>query len=179
MYPNFSWKSDSDLITRSNDSFSQTGPSSPRALLILCAVVVRVSVGRGIFFSQERVGRDGRITEYPVPRPQAGPASIVADPPGGSGLWFTEHNTSLLAHIGAGGQVTEYSAAGLRPTGGLGIGPDGDIWFGTDTGMVRANTQGHLLNQVTGLNGAAAIVTGSDKALWFSTIGGVGRLPVG
>jgi lipopolysaccharide/colanic/teichoic acid biosynthesis glycosyltransferase len=30
-------------------------------VMCLCAVAVRISVGKGIFFSQERVGRDGRV----------------------------------------------------------------------------------------------------------------------
>ncbi len=30
-------------------------------VMLLCAVAVRISVGKGIFFNQERVGRDGRV----------------------------------------------------------------------------------------------------------------------
>ena len=58
------------------------------------------------------ISESGRITEYPLPTPAAGPGAITVDAgdtgPAGDGAWFTETAAGRIGYIDASGNITEH-----------------------------------------------------------------------
>ena len=96
-----------------------------------------------IFFTQttNRIGRlmpGGRVTRFPIVRPGR---FIVSGP--GDEFWFSTDtysgeegpNANGIASITPEGHATYGACVGecASPTGGLAMGPDGALWYGTET----------------------------------------------
>jgi streptogramin lyase len=75
-----------------------------------------------------RIGRNGEITEYPLPDPRGLPDVIVTGPDGN--LWLTEVLGNRITRVTPEGVVTgfEVPTPGARPTV-VTVGPDGALWF--------------------------------------------------
>ena len=129
-----------------------------------------------------RIGPDGVITEYPVPRREGSPGSpfpygIIPGPDGA--LWFHEQIAARLGRIDPGTKViTEYELH-PRPSnrmewssgGPLVRGPDGGFWFGDWlTTIYRVGTSGLMtpFRIAPPADGIRAIVAGPDGQLWFA-----------
>ena len=80
-----------------------------------------------------RIGRittDGKISEFPLLRPDATPWSIVAGPDGA--LWFVENPGNAVARIGVDGRIREFLLPEPdRYPNAIGVGPDGALFGGS------------------------------------------------
>jgi virginiamycin B lyase len=70
------------------------------------------------------ISLNGKLTEYPVPTPNAGLGPITQGPDGN--VWFGE--IGKTGKITPAGNITEYAMPASGPYG-LASGPDGNVWF--------------------------------------------------
>ena len=130
------------------------------------------------------------ITEFGFPAGSA-PGIIKAGPDGN--LWFTERGvTGPTGHMWYGGgnigritpegSITEFSISesGMPSRASdLTTGPDGNIWYtgeGNEVGRLSPSGELTKFPLPAGASGPSSIVTGPDKALWFSENRGIGRI---
>ncbi len=59
-----------------------------------------------------RITPDGKITEFALPTPNAGPDGIIGGPDGN--VWFSESDVSRIGRITPDGRITEF-ADGITP----------------------------------------------------------------
>ena len=128
-----------------------------------------------------RITTTGSISEFSLPAGTRA-AQIVAAPD--TSLWFTTCEAEL-GRITTAGVAKLYNMPG--ETEGLGVGPDGAIWFGilqsgpTPESIGRMSLDATVFTQYTipGSNPyPTAVVLGSDRALWFTLLNAsaIGRL---
>jgi streptogramin lyase len=129
-----------------------------------------------------RVTPSGKVTEFPLPTPNAGPQGITTGPDGA--LWFTEATGDQIGRISLAGTVTEFPIPTARSyPQTITAGPDGALWF--------TERQANKIGRIT-LAGTITefpipeggrpwgITAGPDGALWFTEDAGtvLGRLTV-
>ena len=125
-----------------------------------------------------RIGRittSGVVTEFPVPTEDADPYGIVAGPDGN--LWFNEFVRGRIGRITPSGAVTEFRlgrASAVEPwVTGIGVGPDGAIWYTkqdfSENAVGRLTTAGRVNEfPVADSSGFVAGITGGpDGNVWF------------
>lgn len=137
------------------------------------------------------------ITQFPTTGGTV-PVSVTAGPDGN--IWYTEVNvaagdsqeigrlTFLDPRDGPEGSITNFSRniAGPPPLGGLNdiaAGPDGNVWFTGEYGMVgRITPSGVASVQTNGFTGGEdasdpeGITAGPDGNLWFAGAQAIGRI---
>lgn len=128
-----------------------------------------------LWFTEEFGNKIGRITttgsikEFPIA--MAGlPFDIVSGP---GGLWFVQVNAQYIARITTSGVVTEFYAytgsAANNLTGGIALGPDGNLWFTKFSAVSSMTAVGTVTDHlVATTSDPATIVVGPDKNLWFN-----------
>jgi virginiamycin B lyase len=128
------------------------------------------------------------LQTYPLPPALSWADEIVAGPDGA--MWFTQEAVNpeprqqlLLGRMTTAGELsTRALPPGTRPSS-LAVGPDAALWYAAST------TSGAKLGRVSadaidetplpGLRAAFEIVTGPDRALWFTTLDRRRRYRVG
>lgn len=129
-----------------------------------------------------RISTSGVVTQYPIPF-GVNPGPLTAGPDGA--IWFAGININggnAIGRVTTSGAFSEYSgqAGQIGQVLGLTAGPDGALWFTNysvpgDTGFYpypsigRLTTAGALTTygSAYATEGAMAITTGSDGAMWF------------
>ena len=101
-------------------------------------------------------------------------------------IWVAEGDSGKIATLTTAGVVTQHTLPlkGLASTGGLdgmGVGPDGNVWFGLDDRdrIATVDSTFHFTYFTLPANtGAEQITTGPDGNLWFteSRAGDLGRI---
>ncbi len=140
-----------------------------------------------MWFTEENMGRIGRITvagsvrEYVVPASVGSsiPDAITVGPDGA--LWFTDTGGNDIGRITTAGTITEYAlpTSNADPAG-ITAGSDGALWF-TESGgarIGRITTSGQITQYIGLKSSAQGITAGPDGALWFTEIAadGIGRI---
>jgi streptogramin lyase len=147
-----------------------------------------------------RITTAGAVTEFATGSQISPGATIVAGPDGN--LWFTisevsADGASQIGRITPSGSVTAFSTPGSGPLpAGLTRGPDGNLWFtlkedgstpSEQPQVGKINPDGVVTLQVlpqgttTGDRPGVPeypgpITAGPDGALWFTEVGGIGRI---
>ena len=132
-----------------------------------------------------RMTTDGVFTnQYPVPMPDSVLAQSVLGPDGN--VWITENWNNKLGRITPSGLLTEWSTLtpGAVPSG-LGVGPDGALWFtewATNVNKIGRITTDGVISEFpipTVASEPWEITAGPDGALWFAEYTGnkIGRIP--
>ncbi|MGZ3517403.1 MAG: Vgb family protein [Vulcanimicrobiaceae bacterium] len=128
------------------------------------------------FTSGPKIGRvspRGSISSYPT----TGFAEFLT-PGFGADIWYTDSVQRLIVRMTYDGTTTKYHLPTAFPNPiphGITRGPDGNIWFETETGLFHQYTTSKL-NPTTGaiteyalpqgVNGGDYIIAGTDKRLW-------------
>lgn len=112
-----------------------------------------------------RISPTGKMTRFPLPRREVGPAAITAGPDGA--LWFTETFSPRIGRITTSGRITEFPIP--WSANGIAAGPDGNVWFAG--GLIgRLTPKGEP--KTYGLSGSkqawGPIAAGPDGRIWFS-----------
>ena len=107
-----------------------------------------------LWFAQKtanKIGRitpDGKITEFPLPTPNAGPDGIALGPDGN--IWFSETEVSQIGRITPDGNITEFKdgiTPGSKPLSI--VVRDGALWFseaaGNRVGRIDSRRRGHRI----------------------------------
>jgi streptogramin lyase len=134
------------------------------------------------------IAADGTVTRFPVPE-HVEPHSLVRGPDGN--LWFVgERGRAASEHatyLGKGyvGRMTPAGEFALFPTateqsapGGIGLGPDGRLWF-TETSRWEVGTigtNGAFGPSIKARNLEGPLGFGPDGNVWVSVLGGVMRI---
>ena len=135
-----------------------------------------------------RITPDGRVTEFPTPTWDAGPAAIAAGPDGNA--WFSESAPGGAAAVGRitpAGTITEFPVPPLpylattvpADVGPIVPGPDDRLWFTTGLGVGSITTKGEVATfALPEPASPAGIAAGADGALWIteSSLARVDRL---
>jgi len=129
-----------------------------------------------------RITTAGLITEFSIPTPNAGLATITTGPDGS--LWFAEANVSRLGHISVTGTIlSEVRLPNNNDSAfGLQFGPNGKLYV-----LVGNPLNGNAIDQVDVVTGAVArflhghgeaagMTVGPDGNIWFAETGGIGKL---
>jgi virginiamycin B lyase len=127
---------------------------------------------------------DGVSTDYPVAGNSEG---IVKDPRGT--LWYTAVDMSAPTGMALTiGPISDGGVSGARTVisgfadrgspNGLTIGPDGNVWFTEDQGMIGRVTSTGVLSEFPASGDPGSISSGPDGDLWFTELmaGHIGRL---
>lgn len=119
---------------------------------------------------------NGRLTEFNIPTPDSGVASLTTGPDGN--LWFTEGRALQVGRLTPAGQFTEF----LTPPGSgapaeITAGPDGNVWFVETSAdgnnkIARITSSGDITEfpvpaPAGGKAGVRGITAGPDGRLWF------------
>jgi virginiamycin B lyase len=118
-----------------------------------------------------KLGRDGKVIEYPTPSRECGPSSIIVGPD--KKIWFIEMSACKIGQLDpATGKIDEFEVPTRRTECyGLCAGPDGAIWF-TEyrAGKIGRITVDGKFTEFPLPKGAkpAGITLGGDKNLWFT-----------
>jgi streptogramin lyase len=117
----------------------------------------------------------GAVSEFPIPTPNSGPASIA---PGSEGnIWFTEEGQDKIGRVTPAGSIAEFSIP-TPESEPLGItpGPEGNIWFTEYRGdkIGRITPAGSIVEFPipTPNSGPTGIALGAEGNLWFTENGG-------
>ncbi len=113
---------------------------------------------------------DPTFHEYSIPPTNghaASPQEVAVAPDGSA--WFTDQNNDEVAHITAGGTITEIPfSTNVKPLG-ITLGPDGNMWVAEQQGgHIAQVTATGTVTQFSISGCAQSIVAGSDGALWFN-----------
>src|SRR4029453_14628398 len=124
--------------------------------------------------SSKKIGRitpTGTITELSVQGVAASPADTAAGP--GRNPWFTEAGVGeKIGRLTPTGTLTEFPLPTDANTGGITVGPDGNLWF-TDTGTysVVLITPAGVVTEfgvTVSLGILGGIPAGPDGNIWFT-----------
>lgn len=120
-----------------------------------------------------RITQAGRVTAFPLPRPDQAPLDIAQGPDGN--LWFTEAHA--IGRMTLDGRVRLFPLADhdIQP-GFITTGPDGNLWFTANTAsndrnvVVRITVTGRVTEYgvPTRNSSVSGITTGPDHNLWFT-----------
>jgi virginiamycin B lyase len=125
-----------------------------------------------------RIAADGRVTEFPTPTFDAGPAAITAGPDGNA--WFTESAPGGAAAVGRitpAGTITEFPVPRLpylsttvpADLGPIVAGPDDRLWFATGLGVGSITTSGEVATFALPEPATpAGIAAAADGTLWIT-----------
>jgi virginiamycin B lyase len=140
-----------------------------------------------LWFTEENMGRIGRITVAGSVREWVVPASVGNSIPEGitvgpdGALWFTDTGGNNIGRITTAGTITEYPlpTSNADPVG-IVAGSDGALWFTESNGarIGRITTSGQITQYIGLKSSAQGITAGADGALWFTenTADGIGRI---
>lgn len=130
---------------------------------------------QSIWFSLDgaigRINRQGQITTYPVPTPNANVGWMTFGPD--RSVWFAERGTGKIGRITAGGTITEFSLpTSTAVPQGIVFAPDRNIYVSEQgaNAIARLNPRtGQVTdNPVPTLNsGPQSGALGPDGAIWF------------
>jgi virginiamycin B lyase len=117
-----------------------------------------------------------KIVEYSLPTADAGPIGIVQGSDGA--MWFTEAFAPNIGRIDSNGEIREFNVGGSG-TNFIAAGPDGNLWYTADPGIIGRLTPTGNLTVFTVPPPAAALETiaaGPDGRMWFVNIAQTGPL---
>jgi streptogramin lyase len=176
-------------ITPSGTVTQYALPTSPNYPVGPVPLGITTGPDGNLWFTEAAVGNVGRITPsgtitiFPLTgnlNIPVGPSQIVSGP--GGALWFSEDGQvgDSLGKITTSGTVTEYSLPEGRGTSAVGIGPDGNVWFTTQTANSAGNPIAAYLGEITTQGVVTeypiplgtdiqSLVTGPDGNLWFAS----------
>jgi hypothetical protein len=120
-----------------------------------------------------RITTSGTITEWEFPKYRE-PVGITS---AGGDLWVTETNTEHhgIAKVTPSGTITGYSTS-QRPEA-ITTGPEGNIWFATETKIVDMSLTGTIVAEYTAPFQPNVVATGSEGDIWFaSNYGKIGKI---
>ncbi|MDX2038917.1 MAG: Ig-like domain-containing protein [Isosphaeraceae bacterium] len=141
-----------------------------------------------------KAGLDGRVLqEFPTSIPLGSTIDSLSFDASGN-LWFSErsnpidgNSVSKIARMAPDGSLTEFAIENGQAIAGLTVGPDGNLWFtsNTHTGIDTGSKVGRMTPDGTivtfaipgGVDGFGSIVTGSDGNLWFAESSGFSDEP--
>jgi streptogramin lyase len=118
-----------------------------------------------------RLARDGSVTAYPIPTPNAEPTSLALDADGN--LWFSQTRAGKLGRVALDGNVSEYALPfdGAQPYAVLA--QAGDIWFTTGPlrrTVVRMDTENKFIEMPSPHGWPSSITAADDGALWVTLL---------
>src|SRR5690606_6540702 len=99
-----------------------------------------------------RITPEGKITEFPLPRPNSGPGDITAGADGN--MWFVElaggiDNVTVdgnrIGRITMNGEITEFQIP--SPAGSpinIAVGPDRNVWYTKGAALGRVTPRGEI-----------------------------------
>lgn len=118
-----------------------------------------------------RIDRQGVITTYPVPTPNAGVGWLTVDPAGA--VWFAERNGDKIGRITPNGAITEYALPSSPAVPqGIVLGPDGNLYVTEQVAnavarLDPATGQVREFPVPTAAAGPQSGALGPDGAFWF------------
>jgi virginiamycin B lyase len=125
-----------------------------------------------------RVTPSGRVTEYPTPTFDAGPAAITIGPDGNA--WFTETGiggTAKIGRITPEGRISEFpvpaqpylSTTVAADLGTIIPGQDSRLWFTTALGIGSISTDGDVVTfELPEPASPAGLAAAADGTLWVT-----------
>lgn len=125
-----------------------------------------------------RLSMSGNISEYPLPRVDAGPDrgggaapfGIAAGPD--DALWFCESGTDKIGRMSKSGALTEYPLATGASPEGIVAGPDGNLWFAEygANKIGKISISGSLTEYAIPTQGSQPedVAAGPDGSIWFT-----------
>ena len=104
--------------------------------------------------------------------PERGCDAVVSGPAGK--VWFCDHHNRSIGAISHEGVKTYFPGFPThRPDTGLTVGPDGNIWYGADVGVVKMTTAGaSTFYRLPDSEYIAAMIAGPDGDIWVAGTGG-------
>jgi virginiamycin B lyase len=159
----------------------------------LCFVVLAVVVAVVLASAAAAPAQPAFFQTYSLPPALTWADEIVAGPDGA--MWFTQEAVNpaprqqlLLGRMTPAGELsTRVLPPGTQPTS-LAVGPDAALWYATTTAsggkLGRVTADAVAETPLPGLRAAFEVVTGPDRALWFTALDRhrryrVGRLALG
>jgi virginiamycin B lyase len=119
----------------------------------------------------------GRIVEFDLPQPAVFPQQLVVGPDGA--LWFRTSTAQLGRMSPIGHRVTFFPIPAIGVSGGIAVGPDRHIWFGTAAGIGRLDPISGAVDEFPlfdVVSGAQDVVAGHDGNLWTVGFDDVSRV---
>ncbi len=118
-----------------------------------------------------RLARDGTVTAYPIPTPNAEPTSLALD--GNGNVWFSETRAGKLGRVAPDGTVSEYALPleGAQPYTLLT--QAGAVWLTTGPlrrTVVRMDTDGVFGEMPVPHGWPSSISAAADGALWVTLL---------
>jgi virginiamycin B lyase len=131
--------------------------------------------GAGSLDAIQRISSNGGVRSFRLPHPESGPSQITRGADGA--MWFTEDSGERIGRITSTGKITEFPL-GVQPFGGIAVGPEGDIWFGTFGAIGRlVPSSGKVTLFSRREAGEGPVIAGPDGRIWFSeSFGKIGRI---
>jgi virginiamycin B lyase len=133
-----------------------------RFLSLLAAAAGLVALSNGTLVAQ------AQTRTFPI-RNASGPFDITQGPDGN--FWFTLSNSSKVARMTPGGQISYFRTPSLSQPAFITVGPDGNLWFGEgSTGRIASVTPAGVVTefQFSFFGVSVGITTGADGNIWFS-----------
>lgn len=93
------------------------------------------------------------------------PENLTKGPNGG--LLFTEVTANNIGFVTSAGAISEFATADGAPSGGITLGPDGNVWYSQPSNIIKATTSGSILGRYAISARGGAIIDGPDGNLWF------------